>query len=224
MPLDTEAVLAGLLRGSFIPEGKYMEVRQLVRERLDIIDMGSVYVNKMQKCLELMNIKLKEVISQVHGTSGIKMIKAIISGNRDKQYLLSLCDKRIINKKGESILRALEGNYNDTYLFMLEQNMQMCEKHQHQLTLLDTEIEKLLAALCKTKQAIEVKTKPKLIRHHAPKIKSLHAMMIQMYGVNAGSISGFNDYTLLRLVGETPNGYEPLSWQKKFCKLVWVIA
>lgn len=70
---------AGLLRQSFIPEGKYMEVRQLVRERLDIIDMGSVYVNKMQKCLELMDIKLKEVISQVHGTSGIKMIKQLLA-------------------------------------------------------------------------------------------------------------------------------------------------
>src|SRR3990170_5424378 len=121
---------AGILRKSFVPEGKYMEVRQLVRERLDIIEMGSVYVNKMQKCLELMNIKLKEVISQIHGTSGIKMIEAILEGNRDKNYLLSLCDKRIILKKGEAILKSLEGNYNDTYLFMLRQNLQMWQKHQ----------------------------------------------------------------------------------------------
>ncbi|MFN2439755.1 MAG: IS110 family transposase [Chitinophagaceae bacterium] len=210
---------AGLLRQSFIPEGKYMEVRQLVRERLDIIDMGSVYVNKMQKCLELMNIKVKEVISQVHGTSGIKMIKAIIGGNRDKKYLLSLCDKRIINKKGESILKALEANYNDTYLFMLEQNLHMWEKHQDQLTLIDKEIEKLLAELCKTKQEVEVKSKAKLIRHHAPEIKNLHAIMVQMYGMNVSSVSGINDYTLLRLMGETginmsrfPNVKHFVSW------------
>lgn len=106
---------AGILRQSFVPEGKYMEVRQLVRERLDVIEMGSVYVNKMQKCMELMNIKLKEVISQIHGSSGIKMIEAIIAGNRDKAYLLSLCDKRIVAKKGEAVLKALEANYNDTY-------------------------------------------------------------------------------------------------------------
>jgi len=97
---------AGILRSSFIPEGKYMEVRLLVRERLDIIDMGSTYINKMQKCLELMNIKLTEVISQIHGVSGIKMIKAIIAGNRDKEYLLSLCDTRIKKKKSELILAA----------------------------------------------------------------------------------------------------------------------
>jgi len=70
-----------------------------------------------------MNIKLKEVISQIHGVSGIKMIKAIIEGNRDKEYLLSLCDQRIRKNKPELILKALEANYNDTYLFILEQNM-----------------------------------------------------------------------------------------------------
>ena len=49
---------AGILRHSFIPEGKYMELRLLVRERLDIIDMGSTYVNKMQKWQELLSKNL----------------------------------------------------------------------------------------------------------------------------------------------------------------------
>ena len=194
---------SGILRQSFIPEVKYMEVRQLVRERLDIIEMGSTYINKMHKCLELMNIKLKEVISQVHGTSGIKVIRAILSGNRDKDYLLSLCDKRIIAKKGESVLKALEGNYNDTYLFMLDQNLMMWEKHQQQITLIDTRITQLLEQLCKEREPVVVKSKPKAIRHHAPKIEGLHGMLIRLYGVNLSSISGINDYTLLRLLGET---------------------
>lgn len=194
---------AGILRQSFVPEGKYMEVRQLVRERLDVIEMGSVYVNKMQKCMELMNIKLKEVISQIHGSSGIKMIEAIIAGNRDKAYLLSLCDKRIVAKKGEAVLKALEANYNDTYLFMLKQNLQMWQKHQQQVVLIDAQIENLLLELCKTKEAIEVSSKAKPVRHHAPKIKDLHAMIILLFGVNVSSISGINDYTLLRLLGET---------------------
>jgi len=194
---------SGILRRSFIPEAKYMEVRQLVRERMVIIEMSSAFVNKMQKCLELMNIKLKEVISQIHGASGMKMIKAILSGNRDKNYLLSLCDKRIVIKKGESVLKALEGNYNDTYLFMLEQNMLMWEKHQQQVDLIDKHIKQLLEQLCKEKKTVDIKSKPKLIRHHAPKIEGLHEMLIRLYGINLNSISGINDYTLLRLLGET---------------------
>lgn len=207
---------SGILRESFIPEAKYMEVRQLVRERLDIIEMGSTYVNKMQKCLELMNIKLKTVISQVHGTSGIKMIKAIIAGNRNKEYLLSLCDKRIVEKKGEAVVKALEGNYSDTYLFMLEQNMNMWEKHQQQIGLIDERINQMLQQMCKEKQPVEVKRKPKPIRHHAPKIKELHGMLVRLYGVNLSSISGFNDYTLLRLLGETGVDMNRFPTEKNF--------
>jgi hypothetical protein len=194
---------SGILRQSFIPETNYLEVRQLVRERVDIIEMGSVYVNKMQKCLELMNIKLTEVISQVQGSSGIKMIRAIIAGNRDKEYLLSLCDKRIIVRKGESVIKALEGNYNETFLFMLEQNLHLWEIHQQQLSVIDNRISELLQKMCATKEPVVVHSKPKPVRHHAPKIAGLHGMLIQLYGVNASSISGINDYTLLRLLGET---------------------
>lgn len=54
---------AGLVRQSYVPAGRLKELRMLVREREDIIEMGSTYVNKMQKCLELMNIKLTGVLS-----------------------------------------------------------------------------------------------------------------------------------------------------------------
>jgi hypothetical protein len=99
---------AGLLRQSYIPSGRLKELRMLMREREDIIDMGSAYVNKMQKALELMNIKLTNVISQIHGVSGIKMIEAILAGERDAEVLLELCDKRIIKNKSDEIKKALE--------------------------------------------------------------------------------------------------------------------
>jgi len=194
---------AGILRESFVPEGMLMEIRQLVRERLDIISMGSTYVNKMQKCLELMNIKLKEVISQIHGTSGIKMIKAILENKREPAYLLSLCDERIIKNKSEKILKALEGNYNDTYLFMLQSNMEMWEQHQKHIDRIDRAIEVLLVALSKGKAIVSTNIPRKEIKHHKPKINKLHTMMNQLYGINMNSIAGINDYTLLRLVGET---------------------
>ena len=209
---------AGILRHSFIPEGKYMELRQLVRERVDIIDMGSTYVNKMQKCLELMNIKLKEVISQIHGASGIKMIKAILSGIRDGKSLLSLCDDRIQKHKGEKVLKALEGNYNATYLFMLEQNLKLWDVHQQQIATIDARISLLLDELSENKEEVAV-GKKKPIRHHAPDIDGLHPTMARLYGVDLSSISGINEYTALRLIGETgtdmsrfPNAKSFVSW------------
>jgi transposase len=207
---------AGILRQSFIPEQHYMEIRHLVRERMGMIEMGSTYVNKMQRSLELMNIKLKEVISQIHGASGIKMIKAILEGNRDREYLLSLCDKRIILQKGSSIIKALEGNYNDTYLFILELNLKMWENHQQQIAVIDERIGQLLETITKQKEPVAESGTPKPIRHHAPKIKGLHGMLVQLYGVNVSSVSGINDYTLLRLVGETGTDMKRFATENHF--------
>src|SRR5690625_3643552 len=194
---------AGLLRESYVHEGKYMELRQLVRARQSIIESGSSFVLRMQKNLELMNIKLKSVISQIHGASGIKMIKAILSGERDKDYLLSLCDKRIRDNKPEEILKALEGTYNETYLFLLKENLKMWELHQLEIGTIDKKIGGLLAELTKGKPSVAAKGRPKPIRHHKPKIKDFHNLMVRLYGLDMSSLSGFNDYSLLRLVGET---------------------
>jgi transposase len=193
---------AGILRNSFIPEGKLMELRLLVRERMDIIGMGGTYVNKMQKYLELMNIKLTEVISQVQGFSGMRMIKAIIDGHRDSSYLLSLCNKKIIKNKSGLILKALQGEYNETYLFMLKENMELWEIHQQRIKNIDHMLERLLEELSAGKPDVPTQV-AKLIRHHAPQIAGLHQMLANLYGVDMNSISGLNDYTLLRLIGET---------------------
>ena len=206
---------AGILRHSFIPEGKYMELRMLVRERIDIIEMGSTYVNKMQKCLELMNIKLKEVISQIQGASGIRMIRSILSGERNAASLLSLCDERIQKNKKAKVLKALEGTYNDTYLYMLGQNMELWEIHQDRIEKIDTKIAQLLDELSMNKE--EVPTgKTKRIRHHAPKIQGLQSTMARLYGVDLSSISGMNDYTVLRLIGETGTDMSRFPTAKQF--------
>ncbi len=214
---------AGILRSSFIPEGIMMELRFLVRDRLDFVEMGSIYVNKMQKYLELMNIKLKEVISQIHGASGIRMIKAIIEGERNAQKLLLLSDDRIIKNKEEAVLKALEGNYNDTYIFMLAQNMKMWETHQNQLLVIDKQIEELLKKLCIGKQPVAAIGKTKRTRHHEPKVKDLHQKLMQIYGVNLSSISGFNDYPFA-INWRNRNGYEPFSHCQTFCKLVRIVS
>jgi len=195
---------AGLLKESFIPEGKMLEIRYLVRERLDIIEMGSTYVNKMQRCLELMNIKLTQVISQVHGASGMRMLKAMIAGERNAEALLLLCDERIKQKKGDRVLEALEGNYNDTWLFMLQKNIELWEQHQQQVMAIYKQIQMILESLT---AGIEVSEetigKEKVVRHHKPHIGNLNTMLVALFGVNVTSVSGINSYTLLRLIGET---------------------
>ena len=193
---------AGLVRQSYIPAGKLKELRMMIREREDIVSMGSTYVNKMQKALELMNIKLTEVISQINGSSGIRMIEAIIKGERDKQQLLALCHISIREKKAAQVLEALEGHYNESWLFLLEQNLHLWKVHQQQLSIIDKRIGMLLCDLEYGKEFVEGKHKAKPIRHHKPMIAELHQKILNIYGVDANCIPGLTDYTLLKLLGE----------------------
>jgi transposase len=217
---------AGLVRQSYVPAGKLKELRMLVREREDIISMGSTYVNKMQKCLELMNIKLTSVLSQIHGASGIKMIEAIIAGERDPGQLLLLCTKPIIEKKADRVIKALQGNYNESWLFLLEQNLYMWKMHQQQITVTDKKIEEILDQLELNKPFVEAQSPTKLIRHHAPQIKDLHQKLLNIYGVDANTLSGINDYTLLRLLGEAGTDMSRFASVKHFvswCQLAPIL-
>lgn len=193
---------AGLVRQSYIPSGKLKELRMMMREREDIISMGSTYVNKMQKALELMNIKLTEVISQINGVSGIKMIEAIIEGERDQERLLALCHVSIQKSKAEQVLNALEGHYNESWLFLLEQNLYLWKVHQKQLQVIDKRIEALLEYLQQDKQQVKSGYKIKPIRHHKPYIDELHQKLLNIYGVDLNCVPGITDYTLLKLLGE----------------------
>lgn len=195
--------VAGLLRESIIPEGLLKELRFLIRERADLIETSSMYVNKMQRSLELMNIKLREVISQIHGVSGLKVIRAILSGERDSEVLLSLCHSSIREKKADQIKKALEGNYNPHYLYMLKLNLHLWEEHERLVKEIEAKIEELLDKLNEPTRDISVTSKSKPTRHHNPSIDELHQKMVQLYnGIDLTGIAGINDVTLLRLYAE----------------------
>jgi transposase len=208
---------AGLLRESIVAKGELKELRILVRERLDLIEMGSAYVNKMQKYPELMNIKLRNVISQIHGASGLRIIRAILSGERDPEKLVTLCHGSIRKTKREDVVKSLEGNYHDTYILLLKENLRLWEEHGQSIKDIELQIGKLLEKMSRDNKHIQVSSLPKPARHHQPAIKDLHQTMVQMYGgVNLSSIPGINDSTMLRLLGEVGNDMSRYPTKKNF--------
>lgn len=210
--------VAGLLRESLIPQGLLKELRFLVREREELIADGSKYINKMQRALELMNIKLAPVLSQIHGVSGLKVIHAILSGERNPETLLSLCHKSIRDKKAEEVKKALEGNYNEHYLYLLKLNLEIWESYQRYVKEVEGKIEELLDKLNETTRDIPVTTSGKPTRHHQPVINDLHTKMVQLYaGVDLTSIAGINDATLLRLYAEIGSDMSRFPTVRHFC-------
>lgn len=204
----------GLLRSSFIPVEEIRRLRTYMRLRDDHIEMAATHKNHLNKNLDAMNLKIGNVISDITGVSGQALIKAIISGERNSENLLLVCNTQIVSNKKEELLASFEGNYKAEYIFGLKQAFDLWLFYQDKIKELDKETESLLKKITKDKPIPASLNKPKEIRHHKPEIKDLHLLLMMLTGgKDAGQIAGINDYTLLRLVSET--GTDMSNWNSE---------
>lgn len=143
---DTDAIwlqklhTCGLLNKSFQPDSEMRTLRGYTRHRKSLIFLAADAVRRMQKSLELMNIKLHTVISDLLGKTGLLMVKAIIGGERDPEVLYLLCDPRIKASK-EDMLKSLAGVWHEEHLFMLEQALEHYEFHHQQIKACEAKIQ-----------------------------------------------------------------------------------
>lgn len=195
----------GLLNRCYVSEGLLKELRSYQRLREDHIRSAAMHINHMQKALIEMNIRLPEVLSQIHGQSGLALITAILKGERESEKLLSLCHKSVREKKGDKILKALEGHYTEAGLFALRQAYEAYLFYQTQVKACDEKIEITLQKINEDKVLppdVEV-TKRKPIRHHKPQVDDLGKHLLTIFGGrDATRLPGFTDYTWLQLYSE----------------------
>lgn len=193
----------GLLNRCHFTTGDLKKLRVFQRIRENHIKSKAKCINQMQKALIQMNIRITQVLSQIHGVSGLKMIKAILEGERDSEKLLALCDKRIRNKKSTEILKALQGFYRAEHLFELEQAYKGYYFYIDQIKDCDRKMEQHLNDMTKDLPLSEVDSKRKAIRHNKPKIDNLGNKMIQLCkGIDPTVLPGITDYTILQLLAE----------------------
>ncbi len=103
----------GLLQGSFLPDSFTETIRQYARHRKSLVENASEYINKMQKAIRLMNIRLDNVFPDITGQSGQAVVQAILKGERDAQKLADLANWRIKAPR-EQIIKAPEGELKST--------------------------------------------------------------------------------------------------------------
>lgn len=136
----------GLLRGSVRPGEPMVELRAYLRQRERLIKDAARYAQHMQKALLEMNLQLHHVVSDLTGVTGMRIVRAILEGERDGATLAEMRDPRCRQPK-ERIAAALQGNYKREHLFVLEQAVTAYDTHQTLLKQCDERIEALLAAL-----------------------------------------------------------------------------
>ncbi len=100
----------------------------------------------MQKALTQMNLQLHRVISDITGKTGLKIIRAMIAGEQNPQKLAALRDGRI-RRTEEEIAAAMTGDYRKEHLFVLQQELQLYEFYQQQISQCDQQIEEYLTSL-----------------------------------------------------------------------------
>ena len=207
----------GLLRRSFIPPDKIREMRLYVRLREDHIQMASAHVQHMQKALTMMNIRLHQVINQIQGASGLKIITAILAGERDAEKLALLCNKQILNKKKHDVIESLQGNYKQEHLFALRQALDAWNFYHSKIEECDKQLEVLLSDLTSSKSAVNGLSKAKAIRHHKPQVKNLHEKLSQLLeGKDPTVLPGLTDYSLMQIIAEVGTDLHQWPTEKHF--------
>jgi hypothetical protein len=130
----------GLLQASFRPTDDICVLRSLVRHRDMLLKYRASHIQHMQKALELMNIKLTNVISDITGVTGMGIIRAIIAGEHCPSVLAQFRDGRC-KKSEEEITKSLEGNYRSEHLFVLKQAMELYDFYDQQIQACDCQLE-----------------------------------------------------------------------------------
>src|SRR2546422_718404 len=119
----------GLLAGAFRPPDEVCVLRSYLRQREMLIQTSSMHIQHMQKALQQMNLLLHNVVSDITGVTGMKIIKAILAGERDPQILARTRDERCHNTTA-TIAKSLVGNYREEHLFALRQAVDLYETYQ----------------------------------------------------------------------------------------------
>jgi transposase len=206
----------GLLAGAFRPSELVCALRSYQRQRDMLVRSSTRHVQHMQKALTQMNIKLREVLREVTGKTGMEIIRAILGGERDSSKLASLRNHRCANDEA-TIAKALQGTWREEHLFALRQAVEQYDFCAEQIHACDQEIEK---ALLRFENRGNGETVPRKLGKACRRNEStidLRFHLFRMTGVDLAQIEGIDELTALKIISEI--GPDVSAWPtvKHFC-------
>lgn len=136
----------GLLRASFQPKGQIAELRAYVRQRERLPEYAASHIQHMQKALTEMKLQLHHVVADISGATGLRIIRAILAGERDPEALACLRHYSC-HSSAETIAKALTGSYRAEHLFALEQALALYDTYHEKASACDARIEAVLKEL-----------------------------------------------------------------------------
>ena len=136
----------GLLRGSFRPHESICRLRALHRQRGNLIEQRSQAIQWIQKSLDQMNVQVHRAVSDITGKTGMRIVRAIVSGERNPLKLAAFRDRRC-KKSEQDIAEHLTGTWRDEHLFNLASALHVYDVMQAEVELFDQRVLEVLIEL-----------------------------------------------------------------------------
>lgn len=136
----------GLLRRSFRPTADIRAIRTCWRERGEYVQQAGACIQRMQKALTEMNVQLATVLSDLSGDTGMRILRAIVAGERDGRRLAALRDPRV-KASEETIAKSLEGTWLPEQLSLLQRQLADWDHIQRQIEACDVDLQRLMREL-----------------------------------------------------------------------------
>jgi transposase len=201
----------GLLAGAFRPPEEICVLRSYLRQKEMLTQAAAQHIQHMQKALQQMNLLLHNVVSDITGLTGMKIIKAILAGERDPQVLARNRHERCQNSS-ETIAQSLVGNYRDEHLFALRQAVELYEIYQAKIADCEAAIIQQLEQQPDTSEgAPPSPSKPIKASTRIRKGVDVRDLLFKKSGVDLFAIPGLGADTLLTLTSEV--GFDMSPWK-----------
>lgn len=204
----------GLLSGAYRPADEICRLRSVVRSRENLVRDQGRLVQRMQKAYTEMNIQLGNVLSDLAGTSGMAITRAILKGERDPLVLAALCDGRIRSSQAQ-VAKSLEGNWRTEHLLSLRVAVNLYDAYSAQILECDTELERLLKTLEKH-GAPPPSEKRRSPSRNAPSF-DIRVALYKLSGVDLTRINGIDVNTALKVLSEIGPDLSRFPSAKHFC-------
>jgi len=192
----------GLLQGAFRPDDQICVLRSYMRQRAMLVRYASHHIQHMQKALELMNIKLGHVVSDITGVTSMRIIRTILEGERDPYKLANLRDRRCKNDEN-TIALALHGHWRQDHLFALQQAVELFDFYHSQMAECDARIERYLDTF---QDRCDGQTLPKMPRkrklHRNEPTFDVRSHLFRITGVDLTRIEGIDSHSALKIISE----------------------
>jgi transposase len=213
----------GLLTASFQPDNMTRTLRSLVRHRKNLVCTSTTYLNRMQKAMELMNIKLHTIISDIDGKTGLLIIEAILAGERNPEVLADLRDNRIKATR-EDIIKSLEGYWTIEHVFELRQCYKLYCAHREMIKECDKELEiHLIAQIASMHEGVLPNIPKGRRKTSSGKNKfpfNLTAYLNEILGVNVTEVAGISEISALTIMSEV--GLDMSRWKTQHHFTSWL--